>query len=1632
MPGRTVSSGCINTEVAELQARLAEAQEMLNAIRLGKVDALVVSGPEGDRVFSLTGAEHPYRVLIEEMAEGAATLSSEGTVVYCNRRLSALVGKEFERVCGSAFETLIVPDSRPVFASLLAGAQQGRIEGDVECLKDGKRLTLRLSLNRLPLGYAGAISLIAVDISERVSAQRHTEAENTRLATAIAQAANGIVITDTQGVIQYVNPAFTQMTGYSAMEAIGQNPRVLKSGRQGGAYYAELWQTIRRGQVWHGELINRRKDGTLYTEGMTIAPVRDSSGVITNFVAIKQDVTERQRAEEDLRRSERYLADAERTSHTGSWAWNVSTQEVTYWSQENYRIWGFEQAQGVPTFDQARERIHPEDQSAHAQAVEESIRENKDFELYFRIVLPDGSIRDIHSIGRRVLNEQAELVELTGVHIDITERKRAEAALRASEERYRDLFDNANDLIQSTDAEGRFVYVNRAWRDTLGYSEEEVGRLSVRDIVDPDSKAHCLALFGRVMSGESASPIEAAFRAKNGQKVIVEGSVNCTFKDDKPTPTRAILRDISERKRTEAQIEERNRLATLAAETGIALARAETLREGLQQCAEALVRHLDAAFARIWTLNEPEQMLELQASAGLYTHIDGAHGRVRVGKLKIGRIAQSGEPHITNTVTEDSWVGDTEWARREGMVAFAGFPLILEGRVVGVVAAFARHRLSDTAMAGFAAVADAVGQFIERKRAEEERQKFVSLVETSRDFIGIATLAGDVTYINDAGRKLVGMDEVEITLPKHLLEFLAEAARKQVQEVVMPLFMKTGYWQGEMQFQNLKTLEPIDVDMTASLVLDPKTGQPLCMCTISRDARPRKRAEEALQKEKAFTDAIIDSIPGHFYVVDKSGRYLRGNKNTEKILGYSRQELAEMDFLATIAEPDRPVVASKLLDAFTEGSASTEAHLLTKDGRTIPYFLTGTRGGSGDKVYLVGVGIDITERTHAEEELRESEEKFRSLATSAQDAIILLDHEGAVSYWNEAAAKIFGYSSDEALGREVHTLLTPQRFYEASQKGFANFRQTGEGPVVGKTLELVAVRKDGTEFPVELSLSALQLRNRWASLGILRDITQRKQAETEMCAAKRAAEAASQAKSDFLANMSHEIRTPMNAIMGMTDLVLDTELTPRQREDLNTVKTSADSLLRVINDILDFSKIEARKLDLERIDFNLRSCVEGACKSLSVRSAQKKLELVCHCAPDLPAMVLGDPGRLRQILVNLVGNAIKFTEQGEVVVHVEKLSGTADEGTLHFSVSDSGIGIPPEKQKSIFAAFTQADTSSTRRFGGTGLGLAIASQLVAMMRGRIWVESAVGRGSTFHFTVRMDVPNPPPEQPVQARIAVLQDLPVLVVDDNAASRRALGEVLSGWGVRPTASSGASQALTCLQQARDGGKPYRIVIADAQMPEVDGCTLIERIKQDPQLAGVPIILTSSGQPGDAADCRELGVSAYLTKPIGEAELLEAILQVLGERESAGQSQSITRHSSNETRRNFRILLVEDNPVNQLLGARLLQTRGHSVVGAVSGRQALAALEKETFDLVLMDVQMPEMDGLEATAAIRDMERTSGKHLPIIAMTAHAMRGDRERCLSAGMDGYVAKPVNSKDLYAAIENVMDHRKGHSQSE
>ncbi len=682
---------------------------------------------------------------------------------------------------------------------------------------------------------------------------------------------------------------------------------------------------------------------------------------------------------------------------------------------------------------------------------------------------------------------------------------------------------------------------------------------------------------------------------------------------------------------------------------------------------------------------------------------------------------------------------------------------------------------------------------------------------------------------------------------------------------------------------------------------------------------------------------------------------------------------------------------------------------------------------------------EILEKSIAEEALKDSEQRLSLHIQQTPLGVIEWNLDFEVTEWNKSAEKIFGFTKEEALGRHPAGFIVPEHVKEIidqiwvdliAQKG--GNRSTNEN----NTKDNRTIICDWYNTPL--------VNNNGNVIGVaslVHDITEQKNAEEALKAGKEAAEEANKAKSEFLANVSHEIRTPMNGIIGMTDLTLDTDLTEEQKEYLNMVKTSADNLLNVINDILDFSKIEAGKLKLENINFSLRDVIESTMESFTSRAHNNSLELITFIAPLVPDLVIGDPGRLKQIIVNLIGNAIKFTNEGQIVLNIE-IEGDLDPPRFHFTIADTGVGISEDRQKAIFESFTQADGSTTRVYGGTGLGTTISRQFVEMMNGKIWVESPVnesgigGPGSAFHFHIRIKVQKD--EKPhVVFEKTDLTGKRILIVDDNKINRLLFSTLLENWDMKPEAAPGSMEAMQIMKTAREEGRPYDLILLDVMMPDMDGFVFVKKITEKGWLNDSKIIMLSSGHiPGDGERAKALGVSAYLSKPIKQSGLYNAIFETLCEN-SAENSVRIfeppRKEDKNDRKQKVRlnkklaVLVVEDNHVNQALIKGLLLKRGYHVSIAENGKAAIETLERKNHDVILMDIQMPIMGGVEATKRIREKEKEKGGHIPIIALTAHALIGDSEMCLKAGMDYYLSKPVNPRKLFEILDVLAGVVKG-----
>ena len=798
---------------------------------------------------------------------------------------------------------------------------------------------------------------------------------------------------------------------------------------------------------------------------------------------------------------------------------------------------------------------------------------------------------------------------------------------------------------------------------------------------------------------------------------------------------------------------------------------------------------------------------------------------------------------------------------------------------------------------------------------------------------------------------------------------------------------------------------------------------------LNRELAERKLAVEELRRSEAQFKAIYESSNDAMVLMADDG-FLECNRRAVEMFGAaSKDEFLKLksEDISPLTQPDgeNSVLSAEAHArwALQNGNDHFEWIHRRANGECFPAEVSFSAFDFQGRRVLHSTVRDISGRRKMEDALREREETFRAMTESTSSAIMLANADGQITFWNTSAERIFGYSAEEALRMNMYQLIAPGKFHKMQSRTKSN---AVNGSAQNRVLEMAAIHKSGDQFPIELNISPMNLRGRRHATVIIRDITERKKMEEEMRSAREEAEAANRMKSAFLANMSHEIRTPMNGILGMATLLMDTEMSPEQRDFAETLQRSGESLLTIINDILDYSKVEAGRMELEQIDFNLRHCVEDIADLLALRAQEKGLEFICLIDEKLPDYVCGDPGRIRQVLTNLLGNAVKFTEKGEVALHIGVGEQSADKVTILCEVRDTGIGIAPEDQKKLFRPFIQVDSSTARRFGGTGLGLSITRQLIQLMGGHIKMESEVGCGSVFRLSLALGCAKT--QQPAAMQSGDLAGRRVLVVDDNETNRQLLYSLLTGWSCDAELAEDAASAMEKLRVADRNGRPFDIALLDMQMPVVSGEELGQRIKEDKALRETQLVMiTSLGERGDAQRLLHIGFAGYLSKPVRREQLRRCLETVLSysENPAADDQPLVTSHILGEQRKGSRrILVVEDNPVNRKVARGMIEKLGFSVEMACNGQEALEALRGGQFDLVIMDCQMPEMDGYEATARLRNpIYGALRSNVPVIAMTANAMKGDREKCLKAGMDDYVSKPVNPPELAAVIERWLD---------
>ncbi len=1289
---------------------------------------------------------------------------------------------------------------------------------------------------------------------------------------------------------------------------------------------------------------------------------------------LQDEVAERERIERVLRRSEEHFRSLIENASDIITVVDLDGT-IRYESPSVERVLGYKPEDLVGR--SVNEFTHPDDITATSLLRERTGELGVRVEsLELRFKHRSGEWRTLEVVGRLVRDEPGT-AQIVINSRDVTERKQAEQALRESEAVFRSLAESASAAIYIY-RDSRYIYLNPAAEIISGYTRDELMQMEVWDIVHPDFREPMKARAALRVQGEEVSPrSEIKIQTKNGEGRWLDLTANLIQFHGEPAVL-ATAFDITERKGWE-----------------------DALRE-----------------------SEEKYRTILESIQEGYYEVD-LSGHLTFFNSSLSRIV--GTPAARMKGLSHREYTDPETARKVsevfGRVFRTGVPL--EGFQYEITTLEGVHRLLETSIslrrdstgeiAGFRGT---IRDVTERQQAEqalrESEERYKTLFESATDGIMIfeaeGAQAGRIVAANPAAAEntYYTVDELlSLTIadlqPPEQAELAAQGRQRIVQGEHLTVELLRRRKDG--------TTFPIEVN-AGPLTL----GGKRYVLSFARDLTQRKQIE----KEVTMLAHAVRSIQECVSITDTDHVVLFVNDAFVRTYGFERDEVIGKK-LIDLVRLDSSLFDGDPLGA-TAPSQGWEGELLNrrKDGTVFTIHLTVSpiHDDSGRTIALAGVSQDITERKKIEKEVTMLAHAMRSI----NEFIVVTDLDANIIFVNDAAVKGFGYEREEAIGNHVNMLHSMRNAPEFVSGILRSARASGwDG-------EMFSRRKDGTEFPIYLSASQIQddSGKAVALVSVSQDITERKRAIEELQKAKEAAENANRAKSEFLANMSHEIRTPMNGIIGMTELALDTDLTAEQREYLRLVKLSADSLLGVINDILDFSKIEAGKLELDMDEFSLQDSVDEVMKALGVRADQKGLELAYYLRPGVPDRIVGDLGRLRQVLVNLVGNAIKFTERGEVIVRVDVEAQTSEEVVLHFGLRDTGIGITRDKQTMIFESFTQADGSTTRKYGGTGLGLAISSQLAHLMGGRIWVESPVDlpgveacSGSMFHFTARFGIPQSPVTDAYPIEDSSLAGLPVLVVDDNATNRRILEVQLTNWEMRPGTAGGAGSALDAIKQAEAAGSPFKLALLDFHMPGIDGLGLAEHIRTLTPGGDLRIIMMSSSVHQNQARQRSLGIDASLVKPVKAAELLRVVKSVLS---TDARLPAPPHHSALKTENPLRVLVTEDSRVNQELIKRLLEKWGHTPVIAQDGKEALTLLDAGTFDLVLMDLQMPEINGFEATAAIRQKERGADAHIPIIALTAHALKGDRERCLEAGMDDYLSKPIEARKLFDVVEAVV----------
>ncbi|MGO8816186.1 MAG: PAS domain S-box protein [Terriglobia bacterium] len=1519
-----------------------------------------------------------YRDLLENAIDMVYTSDLEGNFTSVNNTLVKLLGYSRAELSRINILQVVTPEYHNLVLQAVERTKQGETSGDAELeviTKYGARVAVEI---RSRLLYEDGKVVRIQGIARNVTERKQVEQQVVLQAAALKAAAVGIVITDRHGHILWVNPAFTALSGYTWEEIVGTNPLLLPAEAHDSELYREMWNTVQSGRVWRGDILTRRKDGALYNEELTITPVYGTPGEVTHFVAIGQDISPRKQAEE-ARAQLAAIVESSNDAIEGL----TTTGTIVSWNRGAEVLYGYPPEEIVGKHVST---LAPADLSDELCQMLERVRQGETVTNFETARVTKDGRRIAVSVSMAPLrNSRGEVVGTSTIARDITQRLEAEEALRYSEEKYRSIVMNIPDVVWTIDTLGRFAFISPNIERLSGYKAEEVlaGGLDLLfATMHPDDVQGIEASLKAALRDPHPCEAEYRGRCKDGRWIWVRARAIGAHEKDGVQYLQGLLSDITERKNAEQALQEsQSRLQAIvdSVQTGIVM--------------------IDPETRRIADVNP----VALKLIGAPRSRVVGAECHQFICPAERGRCPVSDLGH---TVDNSERVLLTASGERRAIIKTV-VPVVIGGR---------KHLL------------ESFIDITERKLAESalrQSEQFNREVIASAQE-GVVVYDRELRYQvwNRFMEDLTGVPAAE-ALGQHGSDLFPHLREQNVELVIRRALAGEVVHTPDTPFQVPSTGKSGWV----STVFGPHfgvDGEIVSVIGIIADITERKRAETALHVSEERFRSLFENATVGIYRTNPAGEILVANPALVKMLGYRNlEELANRNLEEQGFEPTYPRQLFHERMA-RDGEVKGLESVWTRWDSSVIFVRESARAirGENDQIlFYDGIVEDVTERKLAEERLLESEERFRQMAENVEEVLFLFDPQvNKAFYVNPAYEKVWGQTCESLY---------------ASPRSFLAAVHPDDSPVVTSSLERSnrgrgdweyrIIRPDGTvrwmwdrAFPIRDSAGKVI---RIAEL--VQDITERKQVEVATRKAMEAAEEANRAKTEFLANMSHELRTPMNAVIGMTELALATELNAEQRGYLELVESSADALLGLINHILDFSKIEAGRFELESTPFIFEDVVNEAIRPLSIRAYGKGLEMACGIDPAIPSPLVGDPVRLKQIIVNLVENAVKFTAQGEVVIRAGMDSRKESSVDLHISVADTGVGIPADKIAMVFEAFTQADGSLTRRYEGAGLGLAMCSELVRIMGGSLWVDSDPGRGSTFHVTVRLGVTAPAASQVDDGGNDLLHGVPVLVVDHHASSREVLADILRHRGMIPTLVESAESALEAVHSALASPLPIGLALFDSQMPSGDGFELAERVRRIPGF-GAPIVmmLPPTGVGHDAIHCRELGIVDSCIKPIREADLVKAIVKALETSMERSAPASICG-TSQEFGGELRVLLAESNEVSQVLVTHLLEKRGHRVSVVADGNDVLTAVQDtpaQDFDVVLMDLDMPCMNGLEAARAIREIERKNGGRLPIIALTAHPTPDEEEACKSAGMDGYLAKPLRAGPLFEVIRRVV----------